>query len=105
MTGSNIFGSISSLATKTLPTALPAITKIGNTLIRGLAHGVANALWSLGIDTLFGGSIYMKQEIIPYFAPFDVRIEPQLDEMNKAIQTYPEIFQNNKKESFRSFGS
>ena len=41
MKRSSIVGSLLSLATKTLSKALPAITKIGNALLSGLANGVA----------------------------------------------------------------
>ena len=41
MKRSRIFGSLSSLATKALSNALPAITKIGSALLPGLANGVA----------------------------------------------------------------
>ena len=81
MKGSNI---VTSIASNVLPLATNALPNVAKNVLPGLAHGVSSALASLGINTLFGGSILMQPEMIEYFSPFNIWTPQQLNDMNNA---------------------
>ena len=84
MKGGSIFSSLAGLATK----ALPTVTKAASHILPGLAQGVASALTSLGIDKLFGGSIYLEPENLPYIKPYLNQFTPeQLTAIHDATQS------------------
>ena len=73
MKGESIFSSLAGLATK----ALPTVAKAASHILPGLAQGVPSALASLGIDKLFGGSIYLEPENLPYIKPYLNQFTPE----------------------------
>ena len=84
MKGGSIFSSLAGLATK----ALPTVTKAASHILPGLAQGVGSALASLGIDKLFGGSIYLEPENLPYIKPYLNQFTPeQLTAIHDASQS------------------
>ena len=77
MKGGSMFSSLATLASKALPAitkvgskVLPTVGKVATHILPGIAQGISSTLASLGIEKLFGGSIYMQPEQIPFFLPY-----------------------------------
>ena len=95
MKGGSMFSAIANLATKALPAitkvgskVLPTVGKVASHILPGIAQGISSTLASLGIEKLFGGTIYLEPDQIPFFLPYrDVFTPEQIDEMENAEQS------------------
>ena len=95
MKGGRMFSSLATLDSKALPAiikvgskVLPIVGKVATHILPGIAQGISSTLASLGIEKLFGGSIYMQPDQISFFLPYtDVFTPEQIGEMEDAEQS------------------
>ena len=91
MKGGSMFSSLATLASKALPAitkvgskVLPTVGKVATHILPGIAQGISSTLASLGIEKLFGGTIYLEPDQIPFFLPYT---DVFTDEMEDAEQS------------------